>query len=118
MTITNAFQAAAASLGVPAPNSARTCNMNELTLVDVFTTAKPCAAHAAAFENMSEAALNHLPALAHRFLADARSQLVAVRIDRGARLIVAMPTEISLACPRLSDPRLPWAAVLPFEHVA
>jgi hypothetical protein len=24
-------------------------NMNEVSLVDVFTTAKPCAAHAAAF---------------------------------------------------------------------
>ena len=68
------------------------CNMNEVSLVDVFTTAKPCAAHAAAFENMREAALNDLAALAHRLLADARSQPVAVRIDRGARLIVAMPT--------------------------
>ena len=66
--------------------------MNEVSLVDVFTTVKPRAAHAAAVENMSEAALDHLAALAHRLLADARSQPVAVRIDRCTRLIVAMPT--------------------------
>jgi len=52
-------------------------NMNKVSLADVFTTAKPCAAHAAALENMSEAALDHLAALAHRLLADARSQPVA-----------------------------------------
>ncbi len=61
--------------------------MNQVSLVDVFTTAKPCAAHAAAFEDMSEAARDHLAALAHRLPADARSQPVAVCIDSGARLI-------------------------------
>ena len=72
MTITNAFRAAAASLGVPTPKRTHqntkivACNMNEVALVDVFTTAKPCAAHTAAFENMTEAALDHLAALAHR----------------------------------------------------
>jgi hypothetical protein len=29
------------------------CHLNKVSLVDVFTTAKPCAAHTAAFENMS-----------------------------------------------------------------
>ena len=43
--------------------------------MDVFTTAKPCAAHTAAFENMSEAALDHLAALAHRLLAFHRARL-------------------------------------------
>ena len=54
--------------------------MNKVSLVDVFATVKPCAAHAVAVENMSEAALDHFAAFAHGLLADARSQPVAVRI--------------------------------------
>ena len=37
-------------------------NMNEITFVNVFADTQPCAAHAAAFENMREAAFDDLAA--------------------------------------------------------
>lgn len=47
-------------------------DMNEVLFVDVFPATQPRAAHAAALENMCEAALDDLAAFAHGLLADAR----------------------------------------------
>ena len=66
--------------------------MNEVALVNIFATAQPCSAHAATLQDMGEAAFDDLAAFAHGFLADARLQPVAIAIDRGARLVVAVPT--------------------------
>src|SRR5208337_1356723 len=71
-------------------------NVDQIALVDVLATAQPRAAHAAAIKNMGEAALDHFAALAHGLLADPRFQSAAVAIDRRPRLVVAMPTQITL----------------------
>ena len=66
-------------------------DMNEISFMDVFTAAQPRAAHAAALQDMGEAAFDDLAAFADGFLADARLQPITVPIDRLARLVVAMP---------------------------
>ena len=47
--------------------------MDEIALVNVLAAAQPCPAHAAPFEDVSEAALDGLTPLAHGLLANARS---------------------------------------------
>ncbi len=81
------------------------------TRFNVTLAAQPRAAHAAAFENMREAAFHDLAAFAHGLLANARSQPVTVRIDRHAGLVVAMPTQIAVTRLGLGDASLPWAVV-------
>ena len=49
-------------------------DMDQITFVDVLATAQPRAAHAAAIQNMGEAALDHLAALAHGLAPDPRFQ--------------------------------------------
>jgi predicted transposase YbfD/YdcC len=93
-------------------------DMDEVSLVDVFPATQPRAAHAAALQNMREAALHNLAAFAHGLLADARSQPVTVCIDRRASLVVAMPTQIAFTRPGLGDARLPWAVAEVFQHIA
>ncbi|MGO8910256.1 MAG: hypothetical protein ACLQDM_13195 [Bradyrhizobium sp.] len=68
-------------------------------------------AHAAALEEMSEAALDHLSALAHGVRPDAGFQPCAVAVNGMARRLVAMPAQITIGGLRLGDPRLPDAAV-------
>ena len=63
--------------------------MDEIAFMDVFATAQPRAAHAAAFQNMGEATFDKLAAFAHGLPADARLQPIAIPIDRLARLVVA-----------------------------
>src|SRR5208282_1160106 len=79
---------------------------------------QPRAAHAAAIKNMGEAALDHFAALAHGLLADPRPQSAAVAIDRRPRLVVAMPTQITLGRLRLGDAGLPWPALEPLQALA
>src|SRR6476620_12339808 len=67
---------------------------------------------------MGEAALDDLAAFAHGLLADLRFQPVAVCIDGGARLIIAMPAQIAVGGRGLGDARLPWPAVEVFQSLA
>src|SRR5271157_5601924 len=88
-------------------------DVDQIALMDVLATAQLRAAHAAAIKNMGEAALDHFAARAHGLLADARFQSASVAIDRRARLVVAMPTQVNLGGLRLGDAGFPGPAVEP-----
>src|SRR6516162_10190783 len=92
-----ASAAAAASRGAPWPCRAHQHaeiepgDMNQVALVNVLASAQPGAAHAAAIEDMGEAALDQFAAPAHGLATDPRSQSRPVGVDRFARRLVAMP---------------------------
>jgi hypothetical protein len=66
--------------------------MNEISFIDIFTAAQSRAAHAAALQDVGEAAFDDLAAFAHGLFADARLQPVTIPIDRCSRGVVAMPS--------------------------
>ena len=76
-------------------------DMDEIALVDVLAAAQPCPAHATPFQDVSETALDDLTPLTHGVLADARSQPIAVAIDRRPGRLVAVPAQIAFARQRL-----------------
>lgn len=82
-------------------STAQDCSLQQGIACGRFHGREANMAHAAGFENMNEAALDQLVAVAHGLLADARSQLAAVRIDRCTRLIVARRSSASRR-------RFPW----------
>ena len=84
----------------------------------VLATAQPGAAHAAAIENVGEAALNHFSASAHGVPPDARFQSGAVGIDGIPRRVVAMPAQIAVGRLWLGDARLPWSTVELLQAIA
>ena len=85
-------------------------DMDQVALVEVFPSAQPGAAHAAAIEDMGEGALDQLAAPAHGLAPDIRSQPHAIGVDRFARRLVAMPTQVALGWLGFGDARLPHAA--------
>ncbi len=89
--------------------------MDGVSFVDVFPAAQRRAAHATALEDMRKAAFDDLTAFAYVLLTDARSQPIAVSVDRRASLVVAMPAQIAFAQPRLGNARRPWAVVEFFQ---
>ena len=84
--------------------------MDQVALVEVLPSAQPGAAHAAAIEDMSEGPLDHFSAPAHGLAPDIRSQPHAIGVDRFARRLVAMPTQVALGRLGFGDARLPHAA--------
>jgi hypothetical protein len=66
--------------------------------------------HAVAIEDMGEGALDHFAAPAHGLAPDIRSQPHAIGVDRFARRLVAMPTQVALGRLGFGDARLPHAA--------
>ena len=92
--------------------------MDQIALVDVHAASQPRMAHAATIKNMGEAALDHFAAFAHGLLADRRFQSAAVAIDRRARLVVAMPPQITLGGFRFGDAGLPGPAIEPLQALA
>src|ERR1700727_3959061 len=84
--------------------------MDQVALVEVLPSAQPGSTHASAIEDMSEGALDQLAALAHGLAPDIRSQPHAIGVDRFARPLVAMPTQVALGRLGFGDARLPHAA--------
>ena len=70
--------------------------MDQVALVEVLPSAQPCSTHAAAIEDMGEGALDHFSAPAHRLAPDIRFQPHTIGVDRFARRLVAMPTQVAL----------------------
>ena len=83
--------------------------MDQVALVEVFPSAQPGAAQAAAIEDMGEGALDQFAAPAHGLAPDIRSQPHAIGVDRFARRLVAMPTQVALGRLGFGDARLPHA---------
>src|SRR5271169_448203 len=95
-----AYAASAASRGVPWPCRARIstprlkpANMDQVALVDVLASAQPRPAHAAAIEDLGEAALDQFAASAHRLAPDPRFQPRPVGVDGFPGRLVAMPAK-------------------------
>ena len=86
--------------------------------MDVFATAQPRAAHAAAFQNMGEATFDDLAAFAHGLTADARLQ-PDCDSDRPPRAPRRRHASVNSPCLlAVGDARLPCAVVEAFQNVA
>lgn len=57
----------------------------------LLATMQPCSVNAAALQNMSKTIFYDFAAIANSFSADARRQAIAVSMNCGASLLVAMP---------------------------
>ncbi len=84
-------------------------DVDQLALVEVRPSAQPCSTHAAAIEDMGEGPLDHFSPSAHGLAPDIRSQPHAIGVDRFARRLVAMPTQVALGRLGFGDARLPHA---------
>src|SRR5208337_1045948 len=86
-------------------------DMDQVALVDILASAQPGAAHAAAIEDMGEAALDQFAAPAHRLAPDPRFQPRPIGVDCFPGHLVAMPAKIAVGRLGFGDARLPYAAV-------
>ena len=86
------------------------CDMDQVALVELLPSAQPGSTHAAAIEDMGKGPLDQLAAPAHRLAPDIRSQPHAIGVDRCARRLIAMPTQVALGRLGFGDARLPHAA--------
>ena len=87
------------------------CDMDQVALVEVLQfRAAGASTHAAAIEDMGEGGLDHFSAPAHRLAPDIRFQPHTIGVDRFARRLVAMPTQVALGRLGFGDARLPHAA--------
>src|SRR3954451_1655065 len=66
-------------------------DVDQVALVDIFTSAQPGPAHAASIEIMGEGPLDDFRPPSHRLLAKPGTKAGAVRIDRRTGFVVAMP---------------------------
>src|SRR5271165_372784 len=89
----------------------KACDMDQVAFVNVFAPTQPSAAHPAALEDMSEAALDQFAASAQGVSPDARFQPRAVGVDRVARRLIAMPAQKAVRGFGFRDPGFPDAAV-------
>lgn len=92
--------------------------MDQITLVNILAPAQPCAAHAAAIQDVGKATLDHLATLAHRLASDGGSQARPIGVDGLLGSLVAVPAQISIRRCRLGDARLPDVAVEILDDLA
>src|SRR4051812_16276693 len=91
--------------------------MDQVTLVQVLSTAQPGSPHATTIENEREAPLNNLSAQLERDVGNTGQQAGAVVDDSAAGSIVAVPAREAVAL-RLGNPGLPRPVVELLQHPA